>query len=71
MYAQADLYDISTGVWSSAGQLSVARFDLAAAAAGNKIVFAGGLYVAMHPPQILHFTVHQQSYDYFRNSRYL
>lgn len=41
-----DIYDVATGKWSStgtgAGQLSVARRDLAAAAAGNLIVFAGG-----------------------------
>ena len=44
-----DIYDVSTGTWNStatgAGQLSVARWGLAAAAAGNKIVFAGGSYV--------------------------
>lgn len=43
-----DIYDVSTSQWNStstgAGQLSVARSDLAAAAAGSKIIFAGGLY---------------------------
>lgn len=46
--ATVDIYDVSTSQWNStstgAGQLSVARSDLAAAAAGSKIIFAGGLY---------------------------
>lgn len=44
-----DIYDVLTQAWNSsstgAGQLSVARAHLAAASAGNRIVFAGGLYV--------------------------
>lgn len=42
------MYDTSTGIWNSsatgAGQLSVARDSHTAAAAGTKIVFAGGTY---------------------------
>lgn len=46
-YSTVDIYDINTGQWnSSAGQLSIARAYLAAAAGGNKIIFAGGLYDA-------------------------
>ena len=42
-----DMYDISTDTWTSTTtnpnlKLSVARYNLAAAAAGNKILFAGG-----------------------------
>jgi len=37
-----DIYDININTWSTA-QLSEARFGLAAAAAGNKVVFAGGV----------------------------
>lgn len=44
-----DIYDVNSGQWSStstgAGSLSAARFDLAAASLGNKIIFAGGRYV--------------------------
>lgn len=44
--ATVDIYDASTSVWRStstgAGQLSVARAHHAAAATGNKIIFAGG-----------------------------
>lgn len=44
--ATVDTYDTTTGEWRSsstgAGQLSVARAHHAAAAAGNKIIFAGG-----------------------------
>ncbi len=36
-----DLYNSATGAWSMA-QLSVARFHLAAASAGNVAIFAGG-----------------------------
>jgi hypothetical protein len=36
-----DIYDINTRTWSTA-QLSVARFNMAAVASGNKIFFAGG-----------------------------
>lgn len=48
-YATVDIYDVNTESWNStstgAGQLSVARAYLVAAAAGNKIVFASGMYV--------------------------
>ena len=41
-----DIYDVSTGQWNStstgAGSLGVARYLLAAAATGSKVVFAGG-----------------------------
>ena len=37
-----DIYDVLTNTWSTA-QLSEARYGLAAAATGNKIVFAGGV----------------------------
>lgn len=41
-----DIYDITTGQFTStstgAGRLSEARANLVAAAAGNKIIFAGG-----------------------------
>jgi kelch-like protein 20 len=36
-----DIYNANTGVWTTS-QLSQARRYLAAAAAGNKIIFAGG-----------------------------
>lgn len=36
-----DMYNSVTGTWSAA-QLSVARYDLAAASAGNFAIFAGG-----------------------------
>ena len=36
-----DLYNSATGTWSTA-QLSVARFDLAAASVGSVALFAGG-----------------------------
>ncbi|MFD3003006.1 kelch repeat-containing protein [Pontibacter toksunensis] len=39
--ARVDIYDIVTDTWSTA-QLSEARSDIAAVAAGNKIFFAGG-----------------------------
>lgn len=39
--SRVDIYDISTGSWSQR-ELSVARDNLAAAAIGNKILFAGG-----------------------------
>ena len=39
--SRVDIYDISTGAWSTA-ELSEARSELYAAAAGNKIIFAGG-----------------------------
>lgn len=40
-YNSVDIYDVSTNTWTTA-QLSEARTYLAGAAAGNKIVFAGG-----------------------------
>ena len=36
-----DLYNSATGAWSTA-QLSVARYDFAAASVGNVAIFAGG-----------------------------
>ena len=49
MWATVDIYDVITGQWNStatgAGSLSIARYLLAGAATGNKIVFAGGEYV--------------------------
>ena len=36
-----DLYNSASGTWSTA-QLSVARYDLAAASVGNVAIFAGG-----------------------------
>jgi Galactose oxidase, central domain/Kelch motif len=38
---RVDIYDVSSGTWTTA-QLSEARNGLAGAAAGNKILFAGG-----------------------------
>lgn len=47
-----DLYDITTDTWTSSYDsqsdvLKKARFDLAAAATGNTIIFAGGLCVPL------------------------
>jgi hypothetical protein len=36
-----DMYSVATGLWTTA-QLSVARYDLAAASVGNIAIFAGG-----------------------------
>jgi hypothetical protein len=36
-----DLYNITSGTWSTA-QLSLARFNLAATSVGNMAIFAGG-----------------------------
>ena len=36
-----DVYNSATGAWSTA-QLSVARYNLAAASVGNVAIFAGG-----------------------------
>ena len=36
-----DIYNVNTGVWTTA-QLGEARFDLAAAAAGNILMVGGG-----------------------------
>jgi len=41
--SRVDIYDITKGTWSTA-ELSQARTELYAAAAGNKILFAGGRY---------------------------
>lgn len=41
-------YDIETNKWTSIGQLSKGRYNIAAAAAGNKVVFAGGLVPDMY-----------------------
>ena len=42
-FARADVYDTTTNTWStSSSALSLARSILAAGAAGNRIVFAGG-----------------------------
>lgn len=44
-----DIYDVITKTWNStttgAGQISLARRYMAAASAGTKMVFAGGMYV--------------------------
>ena len=40
-FSRVDIYDYTTNIWSTA-ELSQARYHMAAAAAGNKIVFAGG-----------------------------
>jgi hypothetical protein len=37
-----DVYNVATGAWSAA-QLSVARYNLAAASVGNVALFAGGV----------------------------
>ena len=46
VFNTVDIYDVITGQWNStatgAGILSVARYYLAAAATGNKVIFAGG-----------------------------
>lgn len=39
--SRVDIYDVSTGAWSTA-ELSQARWGLTAVAAGNKVYFAGG-----------------------------
>lgn len=42
--ADVDVYDFSTGLWIyTVGQLSLARTELAAGAAGSKVLFAGGV----------------------------
>lgn len=45
-----DIYDVELDAWTStlsgAGKLSVNRSDIAAAAAGSKILFAGGSMMA-------------------------
>lgn len=43
MYATADIFDVNSGIRTT-GKLSKARTNIAAGAAGNKIVFAGGWY---------------------------
>lgn len=43
MYNKVDIFDLATGMRTSA-KLSKARSNIASAAAGNKIVFAGGWY---------------------------
>lgn len=40
-----DIYDVVTRTWDSRARLSKPRGELAAAGAGTKMVFAGGLYV--------------------------
>lgn len=51
VYSTVDIYDVSTGQWTSsgtgAGSLSVARYLLAAAGVDNKIVFGGGRYTTI------------------------
>ena len=41
LFSRVDIYDISTGDWSTA-ELSEARTGIGAAVAGNKVFFAGG-----------------------------
>lgn len=43
MYNKVDIFDVATGARTS-GKLSKGRSNIAAGAAGNKIVFAGGWY---------------------------
>ena len=43
IYNKVDIFDINTGARTS-GKLSKARTNIAAGAAGNKVVFAGGWY---------------------------
>lgn len=43
MYNKVDIFDVATGTRTS-GKLSKGRSNIAAGAAGNKIVFAGGWY---------------------------
>lgn len=44
--SSVEVYDESTGTWNTtatgAGSLSIARSDLAAGAAGTKLIFGGG-----------------------------
>ena len=47
--ARVDIYDISTGVWTTA-QLSQARQGMGVAVLGNKIFFAGGIVPRVGPP---------------------
>lgn len=47
--ARVDIYDVTTGQWTTA-QLSVARRRLTATAAGNKILFGGGYGVDGNDP---------------------
>lgn len=60
--ATVDIYDINTGIWNStAGQLSVARTEAAAAGIGNKVVIAGGACVIY----IFFFFPHSRLIDTF------
>ena len=43
-----DIYDASSGSWSTA-QLSEARYGIAATSTGDKAIFAGGSYVTSYP----------------------
>ena len=47
--ARVDIYDISTGAWTTA-QLSQARQGMGVAVLGNKIFFAGGIVPRVGPP---------------------
>lgn len=49
-FQNADIYDITSNLWTAQpNALSVGRYVGAAAAAGNKIVFAGGMYDVQLP----------------------
>ena len=39
---EVDIYDVSSGTWSSGGYLSVQRYYAAGASVGNKVLIAGG-----------------------------
>jgi len=41
-YSTIDIYDVSTNTWSSAFNLSIPKTEIAGAAIGDKIFFAGG-----------------------------
>ena len=74
MSPTVDIYDSNTGLWNStatgAGSLSVARYWLAAASAGTKVVFAGGRCAPLLSCSPSH-VISQQRLLLFGYSRYL
>lgn len=61
--SRVDIYDISTNTWSTA-ELSEARWGLTAAAAGNKVYFAGGTAVSgTRPTQTSRIDVYDLAAD--------